>query len=200
AARLDVEPLLGRSRDACPACVVFGRLGGIVGEQVSVALGLRRRLALGEAVVHRDRVLVRLVAVQLRRLLDDVLGDGEPHDLLAVVHVDEGLRDEVLRLPERAMLDDDVVADRADHVAQLVLVARDDVVAFHGPRCTSPRRLTNLRLGIASGRRAFRPSVENALLGWPAMSETTPETEARRLATEARDRVRFEEDALALAD
>src|ERR671932_494214 len=33
-----------------------------------------------------------------------------------------------------------------------------------------------------------------------AMSETTPETEARRLATEARDRVRFEEDALALAD
>jgi RNA polymerase sigma-70 factor (ECF subfamily) len=32
------------------------------------------------------------------------------------------------------------------------------------------------------------------------MSETTPETEARRLATEARDRVRFEEDALALAD
>src|ERR687886_949757 len=33
-----------------------------------------------------------------------------------------------------------------------------------------------------------------------AMSETTPETQARRLATEARDRVRFEEDALALAD
>src|SRR6266516_3874683 len=32
------------------------------------------------------------------------------------------------------------------------------------------------------------------------MSDTTPDTEARRLATEARDRVRFEEDALALAD
>jgi RNA polymerase sigma-70 factor (ECF subfamily) len=32
------------------------------------------------------------------------------------------------------------------------------------------------------------------------MSETTPDTEARRLATEARDRVRFEEDALALSD
>ena len=31
------------------------------------------------------------------------------------------------------------------------------------------------------------------------MSETTP-TEARRLATEARDRVRFEEEALELAD
>src|SRR5919204_4184455 len=54
--------------------------------------------------------------------------------------------------------------------------------------------------GIVSARRAFRLPVESALLGWPAMSETTPETEARRLATEARDRVRFEEDALALAD
>jgi RNA polymerase sigma-70 factor (ECF subfamily) len=32
------------------------------------------------------------------------------------------------------------------------------------------------------------------------VSETTPDTEARRLATEARDRVRFEEEALALAD
>src|SRR5919204_2030651 len=32
------------------------------------------------------------------------------------------------------------------------------------------------------------------------MSETTPDTDARRIATEARDRVHFEEDALALAD
>src|SRR5919201_1711266 len=32
------------------------------------------------------------------------------------------------------------------------------------------------------------------------MSEISPETEARRIATEARDRVRFEEEALALAD
>jgi RNA polymerase sigma-70 factor (ECF subfamily) len=32
------------------------------------------------------------------------------------------------------------------------------------------------------------------------MSETTPDTEARRMATTARDRVRFEEDALALSD
>ena len=32
------------------------------------------------------------------------------------------------------------------------------------------------------------------------MSETSQQTEARRLATEARDRVRFEEDALALSD
>src|SRR5256712_12701598 len=32
------------------------------------------------------------------------------------------------------------------------------------------------------------------------MSETTPETEPRQLASEARDRVRFEEEALALSD
>jgi RNA polymerase sigma-70 factor, ECF subfamily len=32
------------------------------------------------------------------------------------------------------------------------------------------------------------------------MSETTPDTDARQLATDARDRVRFEEDALALSD
>ncbi len=32
------------------------------------------------------------------------------------------------------------------------------------------------------------------------MSETRPETDARRIAAEARDRVRFEEDALALSD
>ncbi len=32
------------------------------------------------------------------------------------------------------------------------------------------------------------------------MSDRSPETDARRLATEARDRVRFEEEALALAD
>src|SRR5881409_3044338 len=32
------------------------------------------------------------------------------------------------------------------------------------------------------------------------MSETTREPDARRLATDARDRVRFEEDALALSD
>jgi RNA polymerase sigma-70 factor, ECF subfamily len=41
--------------------------------------------------------------------------------------------------------------------------------------------------------------LESALLGWPAMSDST-DTQARRLATEARDRVRFEEEALELAD
>jgi len=32
------------------------------------------------------------------------------------------------------------------------------------------------------------------------VSEPTPDTEARRIATQARDRARFEEEALSLAD
>src|SRR4051795_8531680 len=44
------------------------------------------------------------------------------------------------------------------------------------------------------------PGSRPTMLGWPAMGETTPEAEPRRLAEEARDRVRFEEDALDLAD
>src|SRR6266487_4495455 len=42
--------------------------------------------------------------------------------------------------------------------------------------------------------------AKKALVGWPDVSETTREPDARQLATEARDRVRFEEDALALSD
>src|SRR3954466_14004900 len=44
------------------------------------------------------------------------------------------------------------------------------------------------------------PGSRPTMLGWPAMGETTPEAEPRRLAEEARDRVRFEEEALDLAD
>src|SRR5881394_3784596 len=50
-----------------------------------------------------------------------------------------------------------------------------------------------------SGR---RPAFigESAIARVAAVSETTPEAEPRKLAEEARDRVRFEEEALALAD
>jgi len=41
---------------------------------------------------------------------------------------------------------------------------------------------------------------KSAIARVAAMSETTPEAEPRKLAEEARDRVRFEEEALALAD
>lgn len=44
------------------------------------------------------------------------------------------------------------------------------------------------------------PTNGTALLVSPRMSETGSDTAARRLASEARDRVRFEEDALELSD
>ena len=47
---------------------------------------------------------------------------------------------------------------------------------------------------------AFRFRVKETAARVARMSEVTPETEPKRLAAEARDRVRFEEEALALAD
>src|SRR4051794_34394364 len=59
------------------------------------------------------------------------------------------------------------------------------------PSCRASRRARN-----------FRASLHVRSLEMPAtvavMAE--PETDARRIATEARDRVRFEEDALELSD
>jgi RNA polymerase sigma-70 factor (ECF subfamily) len=52
---------------------------------------------------------------------------------------------------------------------------------------------------MAGGSRPFK-YAKSAIARVAAMSETTPEAEPRRLAEEARDRVRFEEEALALAD
>jgi RNA polymerase sigma-70 factor (ECF subfamily) len=56
-----------------------------------------------------------------------------------------------------------------------------------------------LETGIASRSRAFL-RLDTTMLGWPAMGETTPEQDPRKLAEEARDRVRFEEEALDLSD
>ena len=52
---------------------------------------------------------------------------------------------------------------------------------------------------MATRARAFK-RLDTTMLGWPAMSETTPDQDPRKLAEEARDRVRFEEEALDLAD
>src|SRR4026209_2366105 len=48
--------------------------------------------------------------------------------------------------------------------------------------------------------RATALEAERNVARVAAVSETAPETEARRLAEDARDRVRFEEEALELAD
>src|SRR5207247_6679326 len=50
------------------------------------------------------------------------------------------------------------------------------------------------------GGRSLGSSGKAALGRVAAMGETTPEAEPRKLAEEARDRVRFEEEALELAD
>src|SRR5205085_1413885 len=55
------------------------------------------------------------------------------------------------------------------------------------------------RTGMAGRPAAFQGET-TTMLGWPAMGETTPETDPKKLAEEARDRVRFEEEALGLAD
>jgi RNA polymerase sigma-70 factor (ECF subfamily) len=52
---------------------------------------------------------------------------------------------------------------------------------------------------MTRGPRPFK-YAKSAIARVAAMSETTPEAEPRKLAEEARDRVRFEEEALALAD
>src|SRR6185437_16715924 len=56
-----------------------------------------------------------------------------------------------------------------------------------------------LETGMARRLHAFL-SDNTTMLGWPAMGETTPEQDPRKLAEEARDRVRFEEEALDLSD
>lgn len=52
---------------------------------------------------------------------------------------------------------------------------------------------------MGSGLRAFQAQTET-IARVAAMGETTPEADPRKLAEEARDRVRFEEEALDLAD
>src|SRR5919202_1793628 len=52
---------------------------------------------------------------------------------------------------------------------------------------------------MTGGSRPFK-YAKSAIARVAAMSETTPEAEPRKLAEQARDRVRFEEEALDLAD
>jgi RNA polymerase sigma-70 factor (ECF subfamily) len=93
------------------------------------------------------------------------------------------------------VLDDQVLLPYLCDVAQLVVVARDDFVSLHGGA------LTHLPRGLSgNGLRPDHVPYGKSIARVAAMSETTPEAEPRRLAEEARDRVRFEEEALALAD
>jgi RNA polymerase sigma-70 factor (ECF subfamily) len=95
-----------------------------------------------------------------------------------------------------AALDDDEVVFDADDFAELVSVASDYVVSLHRPM--PPRRSQTPN---GNGRpAAVVPGFRSTIARVAAMGETTPEADPRRLAEEARDRVRFEEEALDLAD
>ena len=101
-------------------------------------------------------------------------------------------------------------AANANLMGQVLLSWDDERDEPRGPRrrdepCRLPRDRGGLTTrsgarppGIRGSRNAVPPSVRHCY-GSP-VSEVAPDNEARRIATRARDRVRFEEEALALAD
>ena len=107
----------------------------------------------------------------------------------------------VMRLAKMLEGHEGLEAANANLMGQ-VTMTWDDAADQQGSaaRGNGPRRFSRARrrLGNACGETVVY--AENTLVGWPAMSETTQEPDARKLAIEARDRVRFEEDALALSD
>ena len=71
------------------------------------------------------------VARKLRAALEHVLGDGRADDVLGVVDVHERLRDRVLPLQDVPVLHDQAIVADIHDGADLLVVARHDVVAVH---------------------------------------------------------------------
>ena len=116
------------SRSACSSDERDGST--LAGDAVALRPG--RRCGGREAVVPRHRLLVEL-PVQLRRVAEDLLRNGDPHLLLAFVHMRELARQGVLRLPKRPVLDDQEVALLADDRPHLLVLGRNHVVTVHVP-------------------------------------------------------------------
>jgi RNA polymerase sigma-70 factor (ECF subfamily) len=117
-----------------------------------------------------------------------LLGQRLRHHARGFVNLGELARQCVLRL-QQPVLDDQEFVVRIHNVPDLVAVDRAYLVSLHAP--PSPR---------GEYQRTYPRSRENKRIGRVAdMSEPT-QTEARRIAEEARDRVRFEEEALELSD
>jgi RNA polymerase sigma-70 factor, ECF subfamily len=175
---------------------VLGAPGGVVGQQLAVAQRLGVVVAVREAVVPCDFHVVEVAVLDRRRVLHQILRHREAHDALVVDRVCKRLRNRVPRLPQMAAFDDDQVVLDVDDLAELVPVASDDFVPLH--RLVLPR---GSQTPNGNGRPAtVVPVLEKHDARVAAMGETTPEADPRRLAEEARDRVRFEEEALDLAD
>ena len=143
-----------------------------------------------------DRALVERAVVDLGRGLDQLARDRQAGYVLRLVGVSESLRDRVPSLEQKTVLDDQVVSLDLYDATGLPVVACDDFVAFHGGPGT---HFTATLIGNATAMilvTDWKPAIARVA----AVSETTPEAEPRKLAEEARDRVRFEEEALGLAD
>src|SRR5947207_2978882 len=131
-----------------------------------------------------------------RRGLDQLPRDGQPDDALVVVCVDERVRNRMALLAQQPVLDDHVLAPDFCDAAGVAAVARDHFVSFHAPSPTHPGPPLTGNEPAWMLVSASKPAVARVA----EMGETTPEAEPRKLAEEARDRARFEEEALDLAD
>src|SRR5438270_5590754 len=178
---LHVEPLTRGALDPRPRGVGLRRLQ-------RVRIGIDHEHAV-EPVVQADRRAVPVVEVDLRRVVDDLLVDGRAQR--PVLLVQEVARDRVLGLEHVAGLDDHAVVPFRDHGPERVVVARDDGLAFHGTPF----------FAASPGNLAGSAVVQTVDTVGRAMTDGAPTTaDTRRLAEEARARVRFEEEALGLSD
>src|SRR6266540_3680004 len=145
-----------------PDGVLLGGARRIVRKDVPVAARQRVVVALREPVVLSDRVEI-LVAVDLRRIVDQPLRQRRAGEPLLHVDRDERLRYSVLRLSE-PVLDDQEVTVLLEHVTNLFVVERYEFIAAH-----LPLRFWCVQLGYPGTRRNMqsRRRVET-LVGWPA--------------------------------
>ena len=91
--------------------------------------GLTSKAAV-EPVVPRTALHVEVVWVDLRRVVDHVLGDRGAHDTPSSL-VQELARDRMLALEDVSVLDDRAVVALVDDVSELLVVAGDDVLPVH---------------------------------------------------------------------
>ena len=113
----DLRPLRLRRLDSRSQRLLFRR-----SRRVPAVLSLRslrcRALPRRKPVVLADCLLVD-VAVELRRVEEDLLADRDAHLPLTVVDVRELPRQRMLRLPEQPVLDEQVVPDSPTTVPTL---------------------------------------------------------------------------------
>src|SRR5438874_1564042 len=188
----DARPLLLRRDNPLARGLLLRRARGIARICLAVPLGARAGRGREPVVlVHRGSVDV---VVELGRVGDDLLRHRDAHLLFGVVDVCELPGQGVLRLPQGALLDDEEVPRFVDDLPDFVVIDRDDVIVFHCRSFSAFSGHTPALPGLSGSR-----GNSTAITGVSA-ARVGPMSDARRLAEGARDRVQFEEEALALAD